>query len=75
MEYWESYNKPPPKKKRKIRKGKQKDVKTKMFKLVWLYMGEERNELIRGDYGLCLWKKRIENINYKQGFLKIIPII
>ena len=73
-EYWESYKKPF-KDKRKIEKEIKEKTKGKEYKLVWVVGEEEKLELIRGDYVLCVWRQGREEGTYPQGKLKIIEIV
>ncbi len=73
MEYWENYHRPFKKKRRK-KVTKKKKKKVGKWRLVWMLNHKEKQELIKGSYALCVWKKKVEKLSYPQGELKIIPL-
>lgn len=75
MEYWEFYKKPFKKKRKKRprKKTNQDTEKIEFWKLVWMYNKIQKEEIIKGHYALCMWKKNQIKNSYTQGELKIIP--
>ena len=81
MEYHETYKqayiekvKEEQEKERQRESKKEKGEKPKIWKLVYIDGSEEKEELIRGAYSLCVWKRNNEE-SYPQESLKIIPAI